>query len=292
MKKLLDNKWLFLLAVTISILVICLAISLTTDRLMTPKVTLATISEGSLTYSYNTKVAIRQEADLSVTAPSDGTIEEISVLPLAYVEKGDVLATLENGEVLVSPTRAVVLTIHAEAGAEVAQGDMVFSLVTAAQPITVNVTLPKAKGEYFSVGDQVKVKAVKEKRVVAGTAQVVSRVPTEDFLNMSFEILLLNENGDFAHGDVLQVDFSKTTESYPCLVPRSALIPTEDEGRYYIYTATPTDRATEYEVYRCTADVVGENDLYAALRQNYGAGTFVVTSTDRALGERTTVRIE
>ena len=292
MKKLLQNKWLFLLALTISVLIICFAISLTVDRLMTPKVTLTTIKEGPLNYSYNTKVTIQQEGDITITASSEGVIENVAVLPFEHVSKGTVLVTLGNGEALVAPADAIILAIHTENGSHVQEGDVLFSLITSGRDITVSITLPQAKGAFYTVGDQAKIKAIKGNRIISGTGQVISIVPTDDFLNYRLEILIPNSNSNFAHGDVLHVDLNKTTEIFSCLVPRSALIPTTEEGRYYLYTATPKEDSAEYEVYRHVVDVIGENDLYAAIRQNYGSGTYVVTSTDRALGERTTVRTE
>ena len=161
MKKLLQNKWLFLLALTISVLVICLAISMTVDRLRTPKVTLATIKEGSLNYSYNTKVTIQQEGDITVTASSEGVIENVAVLPFEHVSKGTVLATLVDGEVLVAPADVIVLSIQAENGLHIREGDVLFSLITGGRDITVSITLPQAKGAFYTVGDQAKIKAIK-----------------------------------------------------------------------------------------------------------------------------------
>ena len=129
MKKLLQNKWLFLLALTISVLIICFAISLTVDRLMTPKVTLTTIKEGPLNYSYNTKVTIQQEGDITITASSEGVIENVAVLPFEHVSKGTVLVTLGNGEALVAPADAIILAIHTENGSHVQEGDVLFSLI-------------------------------------------------------------------------------------------------------------------------------------------------------------------
>ena len=237
-------------------------------------------------------MTIQQEGDITVTASSEGVIENVAVLPFEHVSKGTVLATLVDGEVLVAPADVIVLSIQAENGLHIQEGDVLFSLITGGRDITVSITLPQAKGAFYTVGDQVKIKTIKGNRIISGTGQVISIVPTDDFLNYRFEILIPNSNGNFAHGDVLHVDLNKTTEIFSCLVPRSALIPTAEEGRYYLYTATPKENSAEYEVYRCVVDVIGETDLYAAIRQNYGSGTYVVTSTDRALGERTTVRTE
>ena len=291
MSKLLNNKYFFLLVAFLLLMIVCFYASVTIEDLRTPRVTLASIKEGALEYSYNTVARVEAIADCVIFAEADGVVAKCDLEEMAQVKKGEIILTIGETDI-VAPSDGYVIECFSKLGDSVTNGEKVCTFLKSTNMLTVTVTVPKAKGEAFEVGDNVKGKIIRDGAVTSVKGTILVKKLASNYNDFTFTVEFDNTKGKIKFGDIIDLEFTRHSEEYDCVIPKSALFASGTKGVYYVYLATATDNPIEYEIIRYEVAIEDENDLYVAISRNFSKDKHVVTSTTRSLGSHAEVIAE
>ena len=291
MSKLLNNKYLFLLVAFLLLMIVCFYASVTIEDLRTPRVTLASIKKGALEYSYNTAAHVEAIPDSVIFAEADGVVSKCDLEEMAQVKKGEIILTIGETDI-VAPSDGYVIEFFSKLGDSVTNGEKVCTFLKSTNMLTVTVTVPKAKGEAFEVGDNVKGKTIRDDAVTSVKGTILVKKLASNYNDFTFTVEFDNTKGKIKFGDIIDLEFTRHSEEYDCVIPKSALFASGTKGVYYVYLATATDNPIEYEIIRYEVAIEDENDLYVAISRNFSKDKHVVTSTTRSLGSHAEVIAE
>ena len=282
MDKLLNNKFFFLLVAFLLLIIVCFYASVTIEDLRTPRVTLASIKEGALEYSYSVSARAEATPDTVILCENDGVVTKCDQNEMTQMNKGDVIITIgETG--IVAPADGYLVDLYFDLGDSVKTGEKVCTYLKAVNMVYVTVTVPKAKGETFEVGDDVKGKAVRDGKATSIKGTIKSKTLAANYTDYTFTLAFDNTKGKIKFGDTLALELTRQSDAHDCVIPKSALFGTDKDDLYYVYLAEKLEDG-RYDIYRYEVTVIEQNDIYAAISRNFSKDKFVVTSTTASLG--------
>ena len=284
MDKLLNNIFFFLLVAFLLLMIVCFYASVTIEDLRTPRVTLASIKEGALEYSYSVSARAEATPDTVILCENDGVVTKCDRQGMTEMKKGDVIITIGETDI-VAPADGYLVDLYFELGDSIKAGEKICTYLKAVNMFYVTVTVPKAKGESFEVGDDVKGKAVRDGKATSIKGSIKSKELAANYTDYTFTLAFDNTKGKIEFGDSLDLELTRQGDAHDCVIPKSALFATDKEDLYYVYLAEALEDG-RYDIYRYEVTVIEENDIYAAIKRNFSKDKFVVTSTTASLGSR------